>query len=72
MITVSAQVERNAQQILACDPGEGFRFDILRSAFVLALGSAVLALTVIPLPAFVLEWPQQGATPDPKGVSLLG
>lgn len=64
--------QRNTQQILACDPRKCFMFDVLRNAFVLALGTTVLPLTVILLPAFVLEGSQQGPGLIPRGVSLLG
>lgn len=51
-----------AQQILACDLGKCFMFDVLKNVFV-------LAQTLILSPVFVLEWPQQSHGLITKGVS---
>lgn len=58
------ETERNTEQILARDLGSVLCLDILRNAFVLALGRTVLAETLVLVPAFFLELGEPGLIPS--------
>lgn len=49
---------------LARDLGSVLCVDILRNAFVLALGRTVLAETLVLVPAFFLEWGEPDLIPS--------